>query len=326
VTLNQSFRLWLIDEMLADYSVKKRANSTRYLKQRIVHIKKHLGNLMLIEIDDQTISDYQSLRIAEGAAGSTINSEVMFTLRLMSEMGDAVRSKLHREKKLRLSKNEDCGKVLSQKQEEALLAAARVPEVPEGEKMDLKATRSPAIFPAVMLALNTAMRESEIRTLRWGQIDFLKRLITVGKAKTSAGTGRTIPINLELFQTLAEHKGWFEDKVCPVSPDLYVFPFGDCRQYEPKRPISSLKTSWANVRNKAGLGIRFHDLRHTSITKLAESGAGEETIMSVAGHVSRTMLSRYAHIRIEAKRKALEAISTKPAVPSNEIQPARVAS
>ena len=57
-------------------------------------------------------------------------------------------------------------------------------------------------------------------------------------------------------------------------------------------------------------GISFHDLRHTLITKLAETGTGDETIMGIAGHVSRRMLSRYAHIRTEAKRQALEAIAT----------------
>ena len=124
----------------------------------------------------------------------------------------------------------------------------------------------------------------------------------MGKSKTNAGTGRKIPINFELIRTLAGHKAWYEKKVCSVTPELYVFPFGDWRQYEPQRPISSFKTSWTNVRNKAGLSIRFHDLRHTAITKLAESGAGDETIMAIAGHVSRAMLSRYAHIRTEAKR------------------------
>jgi len=46
---------------------------------------------------------------------------------------------------------------------------------------------------------------------------------------------------------------------------------------------------------------------------LAESGAGDQTIMDIAGHVSRQMLARYSHIRMEARRKALEAIKTKAA-------------
>ncbi len=73
-------------------------------------------------------------------------------------------------------------------------------------------------------------------------------------------------------------------------------------------PITSLKTAWDMVREKAGVAGRWHDNRHTLITELAESGAGDETIMEIAGHVSRQMLSRYSHIRTEAKRRALEEV------------------
>jgi len=91
-------------------------------------------------------------------------------------------------------------------------------------------------------------------------------------------TGRTIPINAEVFSTLAEHKTWYETNLGPVDSQLYLFPFGYCRKYHLERPISSFKTSWTNVRKKAGVAIRFHDLSHTAITKLAESGAHDETI------------------------------------------------
>jgi hypothetical protein len=46
------------------------------------------------------------------------------------------------------------------------------------------------------------------------------------------------------------------------------------------------------------------DNRHTLVTELAESGAGDEVIMGSAGHVSRAMLSRYSHVRMQAKRCA----------------------
>ena len=51
--------------------------------------------------------------------------------------------------------------------------------------------------------------------------------------------------------------------------------------------------------------------RPTLVTKLAESGAGDEVIMSIAGHVSRAMLSRYSHVRMEAKRRALDEIAVR---------------
>ena len=74
----------------------------------------------------------------------------------------------------------------------------------------------------------------------------------------------------------------------------------------------TLKTSWNNVRKKAGVTGRWHDNRHTLSTDLAESGAGDETIRDIAGHVSKQMLKHYSHIRMAAKRKALEAIISKP--------------
>ena len=56
---------------------------------------------------------------------------------------------------------------------------------------------------------------------------------------------------------------------------------------------------------------RWHDNRRTLVTALAESGAGDEAIMSIAGHVSRAMLSRYSHVRMEAKRRALDEIAAR---------------
>ena len=56
---------------------------------------------------------------------------------------------------------------------------------------------------------------------------------------------------------------------------------------------------------------RWHDNRHTLVTELSESGAGDEVIMSIAGHVSRALLSRYSHVRMEAKRRALDEIAAR---------------
>jgi len=74
-------------------------------------------------------------------------------------------------------------------------------------------------------------------------------------------------------------------------------------------PIKSWRTAWRRALKDAGLSVRFHDLRHTCITKLAEGQASEQTLMSIAGHVSRKMLEHYSHIRMEAKRVALDTIA-----------------
>jgi integrase len=57
-------------------------------------------------------------------------------------------------------------------------------------------------------------------------------------------------------------------------------------------------------------GLRFHDLRHHAVTELAESQASDQTIMAIAGHVSPRILAHYSHVRMDAKRKALDALAT----------------
>jgi integrase len=75
------------------------------------------------------------------------------------------------------------------------------------------------------------------------------------------------------------------------------------------RPTKGWRTAWRNALKRAGFHCRFHDLRHTAVTKLAEGQASDQTILSIAGHVSKKMLEHYSHIRMTAKRAALEAIA-----------------
>jgi integrase len=53
-------------------------------------------------------------------------------------------------------------------------------------------SRSPLILPALTLALNAGMRDAEIKTTRWSQIDFSKLILTVGKSKTDAEGAVTV--------------------------------------------------------------------------------------------------------------------------------------
>jgi integrase len=172
--------------------------------------------------------------------------------------------------------------------------------------------RTPQMHAAFALDLNTGLRDKELREIRWSQIDLLdKKALTVGKAKTVAGTGRVIPLNETALAALEAHAAWYTRRFGLCKPEWFVFAFGAPLPKDPTRPITSFKTAWTTVREKAGVKGRWHDNRHTQVTELAESGAGDEVIMSIAGHVSRAMLSRYSHVRMEAKRRALDEIATR---------------
>jgi len=72
--------------------------------------------------------------------------------------------------------------------------------------------------------------------------------------------------------------------------------------------VGSLKRGWEAVRRAAGVNCRLHDLRHTFCTKLAEAGIPEQVMLDLLGHVSQAMMKRWSHIRLEARRRAIEAL------------------
>jgi Phage integrase family len=136
--------------------------------------------------------------------------------------------------------------------------------------------------------------------------------LTGGKRKDNGN--RVIPLNQDAMAALMR-LGERAQRLfgCDLCPDWYVFPHAEGHtRPDPTKPMSGWRSAWRKIRNAAGLtGLRFHDLRHQAITELAESQASDQTIMSIAGHVSPKMLSHYSHVRLEAKRHALDAISTR---------------
>jgi integrase len=255
----------------------------------------------------ETVTDYQTARLKEKAAPKSINEEVGFLLRMLEDQGDAIRVRLKRQKKLKLSVGRRISRAFTPEGKAALLAAAST-------------RRSPSIYPALMLALHAGMRDAELRELRWAQIDLRKGIVTVGESKTEAGEGRTIPLNADVLGAVVAHSKWYLKKFGETRPEWFVFPFGKPQPTDPRRPATSFKTVWAAIKSDAGVAGRWHDNRHTFITDLAESGeASDETIRDIAGHVSKQMLKHYSHIRMEAKRRAVNALLVKkPAAQEQE--------
>ena len=96
-----------------------------------------------------------------------------------------------------------------------------------------------------------------------------------------------------------------------TEPEHYLWPACQWGRYDATKPMLKWDTAWRALRDAAGLhGLRFHDLRHTVITELAEMGVADHVLESISGHLSRRMLEHYSHIRIDAKRQALDALDT----------------
>jgi integrase len=67
--------------------------------------------------------------------------------------------------------------------------------------------------------------------------------------------------------------------------------------------MGSWRNAWLEACKRAGVRYRWHDLRHSFVTRLAERpDVSEQTIRALAGHVSHQMLQLYSHIRSQAKQ------------------------
>ena len=281
------------DRHLEDRLPNLAARSIETEKERLKPLRKYFGDTPLTRLSADTIRAYIAQRKGTGVANKTINLEI-----------GVVRGVLKRAKRWHLLSDEiqplpvrrDVGRALSPEEKLTLQEAATMK--PDWENARL----------AMTLALNTTMRACEVKGLQWKDVDFLERTITVRQSKTDAGM-RMIPLNDACWNAIMElyHRA---QKVSGTEPDHYVFPACENGNIDPTIPQTSWRSAWRSLRKAAGLKhLRFHDLRHHAITELAESEASEQTIMSVAGHVSRQMLEHYSHIRLDAKRRAVEALS-----------------
>ena len=282
----------IIDEYLEGYKLRYR--SATFAEYALGHVSRLLGAKLIVDIDESSVIHYQESRLREGAAPKSVNEEVRFLLKMLGDPGEIVRAQLRKKKQLKLPVQNAIGKAFNDTETESLRTQAMK-------------SKSPHILAAFELARNAGLRDNEIKTLTWAQIDFESKFLRVGRAKTEAGEGRTIPLNAELYEALLHYRAWYEEKFGKAQDEWYLFAFGRPMPFDPTRHVTSLKTAWKSVRKNANVKGRWHDNRHTLITELAESGAGDETIMQIAGHVSRQMLRHYSHIRMNAKRDALDA-------------------
>lgn len=183
----------------------------------------------------------------------------------------------------------------------------------------------------ILLSLNTSMGPGECKSLRVRDVDFEKNTVNLTSlgAKNSYRV-RTIPLNHIAAGACRELVARLE-KIGPVSPDWFLFPFRADRQkgkpcaLDPTKPRTSFRKVWFEITKLAGLEkLRMYDLRHTCITRLCENPENsEETIRAIAGHCSAQMLKKYSHVRVEARRAALAGLvpvrsAQLPNMPSSE--------
>jgi integrase len=296
----------VVDPYLAGYRLTHRPKSVLFSEGRLERVKKELGDVVLSDLTEDRIRAYIRKRQCEKASGRTINMEVGELSRAIGQPWSLLWPKVRK-----LEERKDIGRALSPKEQKALLDG-------------LRDRRTPHLPTYIPLRLLTGMRASEALSLTWAQVDLMGKTIAVGRAKSASGTGRIIPINDDLASILAAHHAWFLKEFGEPGPDHHLFPWGKPVPSDPTRHATDITWGWDQLRKDTGVSCRLHDLRHTFATRLAENGVSESTMLALMGHMSRAMLERYSHIRMEAKRDAVAGVTLSQKGENSELLPVKV--
>ncbi|WP_455284223.1 site-specific integrase [Cupriavidus necator] len=192
----------------------------------------------------------------------------------------------------------------------SVLVAVKRPKNPPGRERRLQpgeeealraagdATRNPFVLPILDLALETAMRRSEILNLEWERVSFRNRAIQL--IDTKNGKPRGVPLSkramaaMDSLRRVAAHHLGREGEIStgPVFAGLTVNAF---------------KLAFDRTVKRAGLkNFRFHDLRHEATSRLFEKGLSEMQVAKITGHTDIRMLARYTHLRVHDLAEKLD--------------------
>lgn len=143
----------------------------------------------------------------------------------------------------------------------------------------VQSTGSEQLKRIVPLAVETAMRRSELLSIRWENVDLNRRSIYLEKTKN--GLSRTVPLSPKALQVLQSMQQATTGPVFTLA-------------------ASSVSQAFQRAVERAGLqSVRFHDLRHEATSRLFERGLNVIEVARVTGHLTLAMLDRYTHLDVD---------------------------
>ena len=248
----------------------KRNRSWEAAQYQIKRLKEFFSEKNLSQITSKDIDDYKFARLMDVKPAS-VNRELaclshLFNLakkhkRFFGENPVAI-SKL-------LPEHNQIERILTPDEERVLINSSSI-----------------ELRPILACALNTAMRKSEILTLKWENIDLDRKIITLNHTNTKSKKTKRIPINSTLRKLLLEQK-------LKAGSSAHAFLSSNGKPY---KRHDSLNQVFNGACRRANIkGFRFHDLRHTAATRMIEAGASIVAVSRILGHADLKTTMRYAH-------------------------------
>lgn len=300
ITLSDWMNHWMENEILG--SIKPSSYQT-YYRQINRHLLPHLGGYDLSELTPAIIHDF----IEKLAKSGLVNRTIKGIYRLLAA---ALRSA---QEQGQIGQN-PCRKI---KIQHASIPDQRV--LTRREQVAIRTFSEPEAELSVLLGLYTGMRLGEICALKWVDIDWERRTITV--QRTVQRVARMVPNDSgRTMLMVGSPKSTRSQRVLPIpefllerlkermanTTSVYVFGVSD-RAAEPR----TLQRRFHKMMNKLGIvGTHFHTLRHSFATRLLELGIDIKTVSVLLGHSSaKTTLDFYVHSLLDNQRSAIDRLA-----------------
>ena len=251
----------------------------RYLREKTPHKKgaaqetnrinlfkrSNLASRFLSTIRSTDIAKYRDQRLEEGKSPYTVNNELI----LLSSLFNVA----HREWDMESIDN-PVSKVSRPK-----LPSGRDRRLEPGEEEKLLGALGITLRPLFQLALETALRQSELLALEWKYINLARQVAHLPETKN--GEARNIPLSSHAVLVLKKLPRRLDGKVFGVTGGHVSRTFREtCETLE--------------IEN-----LRWHDLRHEACSRLFEKGLNPMEVASISGHKTLQMLKRYTHLKAE---------------------------
>jgi integrase len=312
-------KLTLRDFIDGDYGAHLRSK-TRTAEEVISRLKRCFSTLLerpFSDIDAISIDRWRATRVKSGTSASTVNRDIAALKPLFSRAvewniladnplkfikpiksdADPIVRYLDAEEEKRLRK------ALDARDERERLSRESANHWRAQRKYPLLAPMAhneycDYLTPAVLLSINTGLRQGELINLMWPDVNLGKDPYVFVRGETAKSKkGRHVPLNDEAVEVL---KRWESQSSGGASKGL-VFPGKD------GKPKAEVKTAWGKLLAAAEIeDFRWHDMRHHFASRLVMAGVDLNTVRELLGHSDLKMTLRYAHLAPEHKAAAVQ--------------------
>ncbi|MEO8297910.1 MAG: site-specific integrase [Burkholderiales bacterium] len=256
------------------------------------YMSSQLGRLRLSDLTTKHFIDFALRRRAEGVTPATILANLAIVSAAMHAALHAHGVRVDTEcVDLAMRRLKDSGVVAKSRSIDRPMTiaeeAALMEEFRRGALHHQTAIDMVSVF---RVAVALPRRASEFTRLRWRDIDGSKKTITIRDVKhptRKTGNDQVVPLLGDAWKVI-QAVPRVDERIFPYNTDSMCTAFERARNRIAETGMPGIKD------------LRFHDLRHTGITRLFEMGFSIQEVAIVSGHTNWAQLKRYTHIKPES--------------------------